>query len=223
MHRGLPWIHGVCWVVALGLLASSASIDTAAAKPEPTPFESAHPALRSSLQRIAAGSRLWRDAMGLLDGTGRRAVLVTPDQVRVQDRGEGGRRRGFDPGVVAEVAPVPTEDSRVQEVLVVVNLPLLQRAYHERPNASYDEWTRDLDRIVIHEVYGHAVPYLVAGSLSGRCPDPMPGQAAEDACAIRRENAVREELGLGRRLDAGLAGLALIGRDSSARWGQRLH
>ena len=67
----------------------------------------------------------------------------------------------------------------------------------------------NLDRIVVHEVYGHAVPYLLAGNLSGRCADPAGGESATGACAIRRENAVRSELGLGRRADRGLYSLAL--------------
>jgi hypothetical protein len=71
------------------------------------------------------------------------------------------------------------------------------------------DFEADLDRILVHEIYGHAVPYLLAGDLSGRCPDPGPNEPARDACSIRRENAVRVELGLGRRGDHGLSSLAL--------------
>jgi hypothetical protein len=60
-------------------------------------------------------------------------------------------------------------------------------------------------------VYGHAVPYLEAGHLSGRCADPEPGQPATQSCAIQRENVVRAELRLGRRTDAALGGLILAG------------
>ncbi len=116
--------------------------------------------------------------------------------------------------VLAEVAPLAVAGSQVHEVVVVVNLPLLSRLYHAQPSSSYRDLTGDLDRIVIHEVYGHALPYLLAGSLDGRCPDPEPGQRATDACAIRRENAVRTELGLGVRRDAGLDGLALVRRNA---------
>ena len=67
-------------------------------------------------------------------------------------------------------------------------------------------------RILAHEVYGHAMPYLLAGHLSGKCADPLPGQRATDACAIKRENAIRGELRLGQRRDYGLDGLALVRR-----------
>jgi hypothetical protein len=70
----------------------------------------------------------------------------------------------------------------------------------------------DLDRILVHEIYGHAVPYLLAGDLSGRCADPQPQERAVDACSIQRENAVRAQLGLGRRVDYGLGDLNLSRR-----------
>ena len=76
----------------------------------------------------------------------------------------------------------------------------------------------DLDRILVHEVYGHAFPYLQAGDESGRCPDPAAGERPQDACSIRRENAVRAELGLGRRTDYGLLSL-IVGRPALGHYG----
>jgi hypothetical protein len=93
-------------------------------------------------------------------------------------------------------------------VFVVVNLDLIDRAHAAR-NSLPAERDADLDRVLVHEVYGHAFPYLLAGNLSGRCADPIAGERAVDACSIRRENAVRAELGLGRRTDYGVAGLSL--------------
>jgi hypothetical protein len=66
--------------------------------------------------------------------------------------------------------------------------------------------------VLAHEVYGHAIPYLIAGDLSGRCADPVGNQRPEDSCAIARENQIREELKLGNRTDYGLSGLALARR-----------
>ena len=115
--------------------------------------------------------------------------------------------------VLAEIAPVPDPDAAVDVVLVVVNLPLIERMGRQTA-ALPIELEGDLDRILVHEVYGHALPYLLAGNLSGRCADPLPGQQAHEACAIQRENAVRAELGMNRRLDYGLYDLALVRR----RW-----
>jgi hypothetical protein len=167
--------------------------------------------LKDRLDRIAAGSPSWRAAVDAVARAGRRALVLTPDQVVVAD-GADRRMRAFDATVLAEAAPVPREDSRVDTVMVVVNLRLLEDI-HDRQGSLPAEFHADLDRILVHEIYGHALPYLAAGDLSGRCADPAPGERAADACAIRRENAIRAELGLGRRTDYGLQGLWLARRD----------
>ena len=163
--------------------------------------------LLASLQRIGRGSSLWREAIESVRRAGRHALVVTPADVALTDRA-GRARYSLDDGVLAEAFPVLDEDSRVPVVMVVVNLRLVQERHDARLSVRRD-FEADLDRILVHEVYGHAVPYLVAGNLSGRCADPTPDEPASDACSIRRENAVRAQLGLGRRADRGLSSLAL--------------
>jgi hypothetical protein len=136
-------------------------------------------------------------------------VLVgMPDDVHAGTWYGRQTRKGFDRTVLAEVVPLLNRDFRIPLVVVIVNLPLIQRLHDERLSVPRD-FEADLDRIVIHEVYGHAIPILLAGDLSGRCHDPQPGDRATDACSIRRENAVRAELGLGTRTDEGLSSLTL--------------
>jgi len=164
--------------------------------------------LLARLEAIQRRSPLWRAAIEQLRATRRQVVVVTPDQVVVKDSLDSAKGERFDPTVIAAAAPLPGPDSRLDVVLVVVNLPLLQSLY-QRSAAPPSGLHNDIDRILIHEVYGHAVPYLLAGDLSGRCPDPEPGERAADACSIRRENAVREELRLGKRTGHGLEDLTL--------------
>ncbi|MDA1185156.1 MAG: hypothetical protein O2930_10995 [Acidobacteria bacterium] len=164
--------------------------------------------LQGRLDEIARRSSLWRDALGPLQGTDRRVVVVTPDQVLVKDTPDAVSAETFAPTVIAAVSPLPDIDSEVRTVVVVVNLALLERVHRSR-DSNVAELYWDLDRILVHEIYGHALPYLLAGDLSGRCADPEPGQDASDACSIRRENAVREELRLGRRTGYGLESLFL--------------
>jgi len=95
----------------------------------------------------------------------------------------------------------------IRTVVVVLNLELLQRVAHDVSLGERD-LADDIDRILIHEVYGHAVPLLLEGR-AGRCGDPEEGQPAVEACSVRRENEVRAEAGLGRRTDYGLRSLAL--------------
>jgi hypothetical protein len=175
------------------------------------PLVTSNSTLRAGLTRISNRSSLWRDALAFLRDSGRRVIVLTPEQVVVANPQGGVPKDAFDPTVLAEVAPVPRSDSGVAVVLVVINLPLLEES-HRQAQSLPAEFEADLDRILIHEVYGHAVPYLLAGHLSGRCPDPMPGDRATDACSIRRENAVRAELGLGRRTSYGLDDLNLTRR-----------
>jgi hypothetical protein len=164
--------------------------------------------LLASLERVSRGSVLWRDAVAALRRTGRRVLVGTPDDVHAGAWYGPRTRTTFDPTVLAEVVPLLRQDSRIPVVVVVVNVPLIQRVHAERVSVPRD-FEADLDRIIVHEVYGHAIPLLLAGDLSGRCPDPRPGERAADACSIRRENAVRAELGLGIRTDGGLSSLTL--------------
>ena len=171
------------------------------------PIHSEHPNLIASLTRVYAGSPTWREAIGEVSATGRRMFVLTPDKVRVTDT--AGKHRPFDEDVLAEVHPVADAEARIEAVIVVINLPLLERLYSDATMAQLEV---DLDRIVAHEVYGHAIPYLLAGTLSGKCADPLPGERATESCAIKRENAIRRELRLGERRGSGLDGLTLARR-----------
>jgi hypothetical protein len=172
-----------------------------------SPVVALDPILQERLEHLASRSALWRNALEAVRHTGRFAIVVTPDRLASLE-GLGPSAFRLEPGVLAEVTPVTRGGAHVSGAVVVIDLPLLQRM-HERIGSLPGELHADLDRILVHEVYGHAVPYLTAGHLSGRCADPRPDQRPADACAIQRENAVRAELRLGRRHDAGLAGLAL--------------
>lgn len=171
------------------------------------PFRTTNRILQSSLDRIFRGSALWREAAEAVRKTGRHALLVTPADPIIA-RIANADREAFDPRVLAEAIPLLSEGSKVPIVLVFVNLPRLT-AIHDAALSAPLHFEADLDRLLVHELYGHGVPYLLAGDLSGRCADPKPGERPSEACSIRRENTVRGELGLGRRGDAGLSSLAL--------------
>jgi hypothetical protein len=202
----------LCWMVGFSATAGDAWAQALASGQASSggPVSSENIDIRASLERISRGSALWREALATVRHTGRRLVLFTPTEVPpalpkhmltevTQSR------------LLAEATPVLTNDARVPLVLVFVNVPML-RALHDNNFSVPHHLEADLDRIIIHEVYGHGIPYLLAGDLSGRCADPEAGERASDACSIRRENAVRAELGLGHRKDSGLLSLTF------ARW-----
>ena len=173
-----------------------------------SPLSTDSAALSLSLGRLSARSAAWREAVEQVAETGRRVFIVTPSRVRVIDPRDGSEGP-FDAGVLAEVRPIPDERFRVDAVVVVVNVPLLERIH--RFQGRMMDFEDDLDSVLAHEIYGHAIPYLLAGDMSGRCPDPSPGQPAFEACAIQRENVVRAQLGLSPRHDYGLDALAIAG------------
>jgi hypothetical protein len=202
-------LHVFAWV-AIAVAASSPA-SAQAHSPTVSPFVAAHPALQASLERIAQRSPLWREAAAAIQKAGRRAVVVTPDRVTAADAADSSRHDGFDDSVLAEVTPIVEADASVDVVVVVINLALLEKGHRDRQLPAV-EFERDLDRILVHEVYGHAVPYLLEGHISGRCADPRRGERASDACSIKRENDVRAELRLGRRMDYSLDDLSVSRR-----------
>ena len=108
------------------------------------------------------------------------------------------------------VEPVSDAAGRVDLVVVMVNLDLMQKL--SRLPVTAVDFEDDLDRILAHEVYGHAIPFLLAGHLSGKCADPVAGQSAIASCVIQRENVIRKEMRLGQRLEYGRDSLALARR-----------
>ena len=194
-------------VVAMPSLAIGQPQARPESGPNPPVF-STNVLLEASLNRIFRGSVSWREAIEAVRKTGRRVLVVTPDDPIVDAGNNENDHDTFDPAGLAEVVPALGKDAQLRFVLVIVNLPLVQRMHDSIMSTPWD-LEADLDRILIHEVYGHAIPYLLAGSLSGRCADPKPGERPADACSIRRENAVRAELGLGLRTDRGLSSLSL--------------
>lgn len=201
----------LCAVLVLSVLAvpGARAFEVRALLADPaasSPITATDPTLRDALRRIARGSNSWRQALERLAADRRRIVVLTPDDVVVQT--VDSRVVPFEPTAIAEVSPVADASGNVSVVMVVVNVAAI-RAVHEPHGSLPGEIDADIERILAHEVYGHAVPYLEAGHVSGRCADPGPGDDVTSACAIRRENIIRSELRLGRRTDAALGSLAL--------------
>lgn len=186
-------------LVAAAIVAAGLASVSAQERGEPA-IVVTHPVLAASVDRLAAESSSWRDAMAAVVASRRRTVLLTPDKVSGT----------FDSEKLAQALAIADDQARVDTVVVVINIELLQRLSGLPVEAA--QFKDDLDRIVVHEIYGHAVPYLLAGHLSGECADPASGQAATDACSIKRENEIRKEVGLGRRLEYGRNSLSIARR-----------
>lgn len=66
----------------------------------------------------------------------------------------------------------------------------LEQGY--RAGLTEDEWKT----VIVHEVYGHAIPFLTSGKV---CGDPALAQDYQDSCVGRREAAVLRELDIRTR------------------------
>ncbi len=102
-------------LAALGVVSGSEGVNTQAptllvrstnTRPAATIWTT-HPLLQARLNGIARRSALWRHAFDALAGTGRRAIVVTSDEVVVADDPYGQPVGAFDNSVLAEIAPVP--------------------------------------------------------------------------------------------------------------------
>ena len=186
--------------VALAAAVLAAPLSVFAQERADGAIQAWHPVLAASIDRLAAESPSFREALKAVTATGRRAVLITPDKF------DG----PFGADTLAQAEPVTDDQSRVDYVLVVVNLELLHKL-SGLPMTAVD-FEDDVDRILAHEVYGHAIPYLLAGTLTAKCADPAIGQSASASCAVQRENVVRREMRLGQRIEYGRDSLAIARR-----------
>jgi hypothetical protein len=164
------------------------------------PLSVSHPVLVASVQRLTTESASWRQALGAVAATGRTAVVITPDQINTP----------IAASTLAQVFPLSDEHARVDTVLVVINVDLLSKLSGLSVTAM--DFEDDVDRIVAHEIYGHAIPFLLAGTLAGKCADPVAGQSPAASCVIQRENVIRREMRLGERVDYTRESLALARR-----------
>jgi hypothetical protein len=140
-----------------------------------------------------------------LDSVRRGRLIVrlgTPEQTTRVEPWAGARLR---PARLAQlVARFDTLTGAVHAIVVQVDLNAIARhrlreipppaAWFSRAQrqARFD---RVVDDILIHEVWGHLVPLVLAGSMSGACRDPVAGEADVNSCVLKRENALRTELG----------------------------
>jgi len=82
------------------------------------------------------------------------------------------------PGTIAAVREEP------DSTMVAVWLNYQDAAELE---VTRDEW----EYILVHELYGHALPLLRGDT----CPDPLPGQQYRESCVAKRAAVVLRELG----------------------------
>jgi hypothetical protein len=200
--------------VALGLAASLTAGGCAGAAspeaPQPVAVEEVGPLLvgdallAQALRRVAERSSTWRAGLDTLAASGFLVLVTVPERAERLVPA----LIGYEPMHIGEVIPMRAEGGRLVGAVVTVDVMLLQRLALES-GVPLSVALADVERVLIHEIYGHVVPLAQSRTLAGGCPDPGPGEAAESSCAIVRENRIRGELGLAPRTGYDLSDLAL--------------
>lgn len=99
------------------------------------------------------------------------------------------------------------DSARVGTVVIRTHLDRLQAAARSRTLLGIgagraQRWLDETtDAILIHELWGHLIPIVEEGDHTGNCSDPAPGVPDPESCAMKRENAMREELGMKPRTE----------------------
>ncbi|MDE3128929.1 MAG: hypothetical protein KGL38_13045, partial [Gemmatimonadota bacterium] len=86
---------------------------------------------------------------------------------------------------------------RIEHIAVIVRLKDLQSALRAPGSSAADTamYTRYLERVIGHEIYGHLMPQLRLGRTAPiACDDPSSGADWYTACVMRRERTVVAQL-----------------------------
>lgn len=132
------------------------------------------PSFDGALQRV--------DASGIpvIVGTAEQLERVLPPEIRTHG------------GWMGITVAWGRSDGSLRRVAVAIRADGLREIHRSygNPEAVFSSALEDL---LIHEIYGHAVPMVDARLARGVCPDPRPGQHLAESCAGRRELEVRAE------------------------------
>lgn len=149
------------------------------------------PELEQRLKRLREASRTLDAEM--------RAVAGAPVALEVMTYEQAERRYPYEHrllvrhGTVAYTAWLQYRGT-IPRMLVVINKHIV--AQQEDP-LRIPTYTKEIDRILIHEIYGHSLPVIQAGGPQGICADPKArgASAFESSCVGARENRLLRELG----------------------------
>lgn len=200
-------------ILATTLALATGGCASAPWTPVPVPASGPRLIVRDSLlaARIAsieARSPTFRRALAALEAQPVAIVVVTTGAVK-ETMPEHVRK--LQPGQTVRFTH--KEASRPPFIIVIVN-PALLRHIQERGGASDDAVLRDLDHVLIHEIYGHAIPYSASAGTGSPCLDML--------CAIPRENSVRREMGASIRRERGARALEVYRVFQASRAGHAL-
>ncbi|HEY0674187.1 MAG TPA: hypothetical protein VGD27_18065 [Longimicrobiales bacterium] len=157
-----------------------------------------NPLLAERIQHISRQSPSFRGAWSMIQSSGVRVRIGTYRQLQNQlprwyrdHPDEWG-------GVTVMSADVR---ARLDGAVVAVRIAPLQDIARQLPSGGDDYVLSQIDRILIHEIYGHLTPVIATRDPAQECPDQL--RAGEvTPCVQVRERQVAAELARYRQADA---------------------
>jgi hypothetical protein len=154
--------------------------------------------LAATIVRMRAESPSFDSAMTALERSGIPTVIGTERQLRGQLPPGYGSVGGWQAlTTFYPLTPNNAPGRRIEHVAVIVRLAGLQSALRAKGSTRADTamFTRYLERVIGHEIYGHLMPQLQYGRTAPIvCDDPTSGADWYSACVMQRERTVVAQL-----------------------------
>jgi hypothetical protein len=171
-----------------------------------------HPDLVESVERLRSASPAFSASWDALAASGVSVLIGMEEQLRGVMPSHLRGRAGL-AGVTVSWGERAWGGGPVSldRALVAVRMDLLDYL-HPSPAANGSTGYQEaLDRLLVHEIYGHLAPVVEARSATATCPDARPGERREDSCVWRREQVVLREVAATRSVRSGGSPQDLIG------------
>lgn len=165
------------------------------------------------LAHLADTSPTLRAALAALDGAAPPIHIRTFETA--VDAAFYSRAYGFEYGYTRAYLG---RDGRVLSIVVALDVQQLRRDGRDMA-VPEPVLLAEMAVVLAHELYGHAIPLALAGTVDAMCLDEVPESAP---CALERENRIRSELGVPHRRSYERVGLAITAmRDTGKRSRER--
>jgi hypothetical protein len=144
------------------------------------------PDLQGRIARLRAESSYFDEGWMAIVRSGVPVVIGTKEQRAARLPPSIRASRGW----AAITVAFGDDRGRLREATVAIRLEWLRSLYGAE---AVPEFEAALDELLVHEIYGHLVPLIVAGDLAAVCSDPEPHQRVEESCVGKRTLRVQEQ------------------------------
>lgn len=149
-----------------------------------------NPLLAERIARIASRSPSFRTDWDMIRRSGVPIAIGTEDQLN----GALPRWYRSNPSRWVGVTVVNAGGLRggLEDAVVALRVGALRRIAHQRAGDANARFLAELDRVLIHEIYGHLAPIIAAGDPLEECPDHARRGEAKPCVQVREERVAGE-------------------------------